>query len=88
MPPVPPKMQILEFELEQKMNHHFSIEFHDESNGNSLEAQKLNHNTLIALIGPIYPINRLFSILSKNKKYTIILEQNFKTNPMAMISSP
>ena len=49
MPPVPPKMLILEFELEQKMNHHLSIEFHDESNGNSLKAQKLNHDTLIAL---------------------------------------
>ena len=49
MPPVPPKMLILEFELEQKMNHHFRIEFHDESDGNSLKAQKLNHDTLIAL---------------------------------------
>ena len=52
MPPVPPKMLILEFESEQKMNHHVSIEFNDKSNGNSLKAQNLNHATLIALIGP------------------------------------
>ena len=45
MPPVPPKMLILDFELEQKMNRHFSIELHDESYGNSLKAQKLNHDT-------------------------------------------
>ena len=51
MPPVPPKMLILEFESEQKMNHHVSI-FNDKSNGNSLKAQNLNHATLIALIGP------------------------------------
>ena len=54
MPLVPPKMLILDFELEQKMNHHFSIEFHDESNVHSLKAQNLNHNTLIALIGLNY----------------------------------
>ena len=58
--PGAPKMLILEFELEQKMNHNFRIEFHEESNGNSLKAQKLNHDTLIALIGPNYPINGLF----------------------------
>ena len=67
MPPVPPKMLILEFELEQKMNHHFSIEFHDESNGNSLKAQKLNRDNLIALISPNYPIHGLFSTLSQKK---------------------
>ena len=54
--PGAPKMLILEFELEQKMNHHLSIKFHDESNGYSLKAQKLSHDTLIALIGPNYPI--------------------------------
>ena len=64
MPPVPPKMLILDFELQQKINHHFSVKFHDESNGNSLKARKLNHDTLIALIGPNYPIYGLFSILS------------------------
>ena len=69
MPPVPPKMLILEFELEQKMNHHFSIEFHDESNGNSLKAQKLNRDTSIALISPNYPIYGLFSTLNQKKIY-------------------
>ena len=64
MPQVLPKMLILEFELEQKMNHHVSIEFHDESNGNSLKAQQLNHDTLIALISPNCPIYGLFSTLS------------------------
>ena len=64
MPPVPPKMLILEFELEQKMDQHFSIEFHDESNGNSLKAQKLNRDTLIALIGPQLPHIWTFSTLS------------------------
>ena len=59
MPPVPPKMLILDFELEQKMNHHFRI---DESDGNSLKAQKLNRDTLIALIGPNYPIYGLFQL--------------------------
>ena len=39
MPLVPPKMLILEFELEQKMSHHLRIEFHEKSNGNSLKAQ-------------------------------------------------
>ena len=62
--PGAPKMLILDFELEQNIIHHFSIEFHDESNGNSLKAKKFNHNTLIALIGPNYPINGLFSTLS------------------------
>ena len=32
-------MLILDFELEQKINHHFRMEFHDESNGKSLKAQ-------------------------------------------------
>ena len=59
---MPPKMLILEFELEQKMNHYFRIEFHDESDGNSLKAQKLNRDTLIALIGPNYPIYGLFQL--------------------------
>ena len=50
------------------MNHHFDIEFHDESNGNSFMAQKLNNDTLIALIDPYYPKFRIFSILSYDKK--------------------
>ena len=74
MPPVPPKMLILEFELEQKMNHHFSIEFHDESNGNSLKAQKLNRDTSIALISPNYPIYGLFFNFEPEKKYTVSLK--------------
>ena len=56
MPMVPPKMLILEFELEQEMNHHFRIESHGKSNGNSLKAEKLNHKTLIALINLNYPM--------------------------------
>ena len=36
---LPPKMLILDFELEQEVNHHFRIEYHDESNGNSFKAQ-------------------------------------------------
>ena len=50
------------------MNHHFGIEFHGESNGNGFKAQKLNHGTLIALIGPNYPKYGIFSTLSYNKK--------------------
>ena len=42
---VPPKMLILDFEHGQKMDHHFCIEFHDKSNGNSLKAQKVNCDT-------------------------------------------
>ena len=38
--PGAPKMLILDFELEQKTNHHFHIEFHGESIGNSWKAQK------------------------------------------------
>ena len=64
MPLAPPKMLILEFELEQKMDHHMSIEFHGEPNGNNFKAQNFNHDHLIALIGPNYPINGLFSTLS------------------------
>ena len=60
--PGAPKMLILDFELEQKMNHHFRIEFHDKSNGNSLKTQKLNHNTLIALINLNYPKYGLFCL--------------------------
>ena len=49
----PPKNARLDFELiEQKMCHRFSVEFHGESNDNSFKAQKLNHYTFLALIGP------------------------------------
>ena len=60
MPLMPPKMLILDFEQEHKMNHHFRIEFRGESNGNSFEAQKLDHDTLIALIGTIITQNMEF----------------------------
>ena len=66
---VPPKMLILEFELEQKINHHFRIEFHDKSNGNSLKTEKLNHNTLIALIGLNNPKYGLFNFELEQKLY-------------------
>ena len=45
-----------------KFSHHFRLEFHDESNGKSLNAQKLNHNTLIAPIGLNYPKCGLFQL--------------------------
>ena len=43
-------MEIFIFDLEQKIGHHFSVEFHGESNGSIFKAQKLNNNSLIALI--------------------------------------
>ena len=43
-------MEIFNFELEQKIDHHSSVEFHGESNGCIFKAQKLNYNSLIALI--------------------------------------
>ena len=43
-------MEIFNFELEQKIDHHSSVEFHGESSGNNLNVQKVNHDTLIALI--------------------------------------
>ena len=49
-------MEIFNFELEQKIYHHSSVEFHDESSGDNLNVQKLNYNTLVALIGPNYKI--------------------------------
>ena len=33
-----PKIEISKFELEIKLDHHFYVEFHGESNGDSLEA--------------------------------------------------
>ena len=38
----------------QKIDQHYCVEFHGESNGDSFEAQKLNYNSLIALIDPNY----------------------------------
>ena len=35
-----PKIEISNFELEIKLAHHFYVGFRDESNGNSLKAQK------------------------------------------------
>ena len=49
-------MEIFNFELEEKIDHHSSVEFHGESSGDNLNVQKLNYNTLIALIGPNYKI--------------------------------
>ena len=43
-------MEIFYFELEQKIDHQSSVEFHGESNGGIFKAQKLNYNSLIALI--------------------------------------
>ena len=43
-------MEIFNFQLEQRINHHSSVEFHGESNGGIFKAQKLNNNSLIALI--------------------------------------
>ena len=47
-------MEIFNFELEQKIDHPSSVEFNGESSGDSLNAQKLNLNILIALIGSNY----------------------------------
>ena len=55
------------FWARKKMNHHFSIELHDESNGNSLKAQKINHDTLIALIGPTNPKYGIFQLWAMTK---------------------
>ena len=35
-----PKIEILKFETEEKLDHHFYVKFHGESNGDGLEAQK------------------------------------------------
>ena len=43
-------MEIFNFKLEQKINHHSSVEFHGESNGGIFKAQKLKNNSLITLI--------------------------------------
>ena len=60
---VPPKMLILDFELEQKMNHPINcIEFHGEPKGNNFKAQNFNHDHLIALIGPNYPKYILYQL--------------------------
>ena len=42
-------MQILNFELEQKLDHHFHAKFHSDSDGDGFKAQKrmIDH-----LIGP------------------------------------
>ena len=48
-------MEIFNFELEQEIDHHNSVEFRGESNGDSFKAQKLNYNSLIALIDLNYP---------------------------------
>ena len=44
------------------MNHYLSLEFRGKSNGNSFKAQKFNHDTLIALIGPNYPKYGIFQL--------------------------
>ena len=43
-------MEIFNFQLEQKIDHHSSVEFHGESNGGIFKAQKRNDNSSIALI--------------------------------------
>ena len=50
------KIEIFNFELEEKINHPLRVKFHGESSGDNLNAQKLNYNTLLALIGPNYKI--------------------------------
>ena len=57
-------MEIFNFQLDQKINHHSSAEFHGESSGDNLNAQKLNYNTLIALIGPNYKIRKFRLVYS------------------------
>ena len=37
-----PQIEISNFELEIKLCHHFHVEFHGESSGDGLEAQKPN----------------------------------------------
>ncbi len=39
-PIIGPKIEILNFELEEKLDHNFNVEFRGESNGDGFEAQK------------------------------------------------
>ena len=47
-----PKIEIFNFELEIKLDHHFYVEFHGESNGDGLEAQKPSLGPKMAIKGP------------------------------------
>ena len=60
-------MEIFNFELEQEIDHHYSVEFCGESNGDCFKAQKLNCNSLIALIDLNYNL--------KNGNFQVICER-------------
>ena len=55
-------MEIFDFELEQKIDHHSSAEFHGKSNGDSFKAQKPKYDSLIALIDLNYLKNGNFRL--------------------------
>ena len=48
-PSVPPKMKFFNFGLEQKLDRHFYVEFHSNSDGNVFKAQKPTIDPLIDL---------------------------------------
>ena len=47
-----PKMEFFNFGLEQKLDHHFSVEFLSDSDGDGFKAQKPIINPLIGLNWP------------------------------------
>ena len=63
-------MEIFNFELEQKIDHHSSVEFHSESNGGIFKAQKLNYDSLIALIDLNYLKNENFQVICKRCEWS------------------
>ena len=55
-------MKVFNFELEQEIDHRYSVEFRGESNGDSFKAQKLNFSSLITLIDLNYLKNGNFQL--------------------------
>ena len=58
------KIEIFNFELEIKLDHHFYVKFHGESNGDGLEAQKPNLGPQNGHKGPLWAQKSKFSTLS------------------------
>ena len=59
-----PKMGIFNFELEIKLDHHFTVEFHGEQNGDGLGTQKPG-------LGPEMAIKAQYGAKMKNLNFQL-----------------
>ena len=55
-----PKIENLYFELDEKLDHHFYVEFRDKSNGDGLDDQKpidSHPDHMVSLVQKVYPVS-------------------------------